>query len=78
MSLIQLGLFKGASNPQNLYNVFNRQFSLVDTLCEEDYELPDVAKRDLKIRSFEPLRLGMTKDQLREEFVLEASYNKDF
>lgn len=50
----------------------------MNELCDEDAKLPDMCKRDLDIRQFEPLRLGMTKEQLREEFVLETAYNKDF
>jgi hypothetical protein len=38
-----------------------------------------MSKRDLAaIRSFEAVRLGTPRDQLKEEYILEASYNKDF
>jgi hypothetical protein len=48
------------------------------SLCDEDAQLPDVNKCDLDIRSFKPLKLGTPRDQLKEELVLEQTYNKDF
>lgn len=58
--------------------MFNRQFGLVNELCEEDAQLPDIAKRELDIRMFEPLKIGYSREMLKEEFVLEASYNKEY
>lgn len=40
--------------------------------------LPDICKRELDISSFEAIRLGVDKPILREEYVLEATYSKDF
>ncbi len=40
-------------------------------LCDEEAELPDVSKRDLDIRSFQPLKLGVIREQLKEELILE-------
>ena len=40
-------------------------------LCDEEAELPDVNKRDLDIRSFSPLKLGIIREQLKEELILE-------
>ena len=37
----------------------------------------DMAKRDLEIRSFLPIKLGLSKDQLKEESCIEATYDKD-
>lgn len=58
--------------------MFSKQFAHVMDLCDEDAVIPDTSKRDLDIRSFEPIRLGQTKEILKEEYVLEASYSKEF
>ena len=47
-------------------------------LCDEDAELPDVNKRDLDIRNFTPLKLGMVREQLKEELIIEQTYSKEF
>ena len=47
-------------------------------LCDEDAEIPDISKRHLEIRTFEPLKLGIPKEILKDEYVLESSYNKDY
>ena len=78
MSLLQINLLKNAGNVQVLNSTFNRQFNLVLDLCDEDAEIPDMSKRDLVLRTFEALTLGLPREQLKEEFVLEASYNKEF
>jgi hypothetical protein len=38
--------------------------------------VPDISKRELDIRSFESIKLGQSRDLLKEEFVLEASYRQ--
>jgi hypothetical protein len=50
----------------------------VAELCDEDAVLPDMSKRELDIHSFEPIKIGYSRDMLKEEYVLEACYNKDF
>jgi hypothetical protein len=71
-------MFKSSSNLQSMLVIFNKQFGLIGDLCDEDATVPDISKRDLAIRSFEQLRLGLPREALREEFVLESSYNKEF
>ncbi len=78
LTLVQHSMFKNAGNPTALFNLFNKSFGLIMDLCEEEAELPDVCKRDLEIRSFEPVKLGTPRDQLKEEFIIEASYNREF
>ena len=51
---------------------------MVNELCDEDVVLPDISKRELDIRMFEPLKIGYSREMLKEEYVLEASYNKDY
>lgn len=36
-----------------------------------------MSKRDLDIRSFEQVKLGMPKDQIRDESFIEATYDKE-
>ncbi len=46
---------------------------------QDSQEMPEMPKRDLKaVRSFDSIKLGRTRDQLREEYLLEASYNKEY
>ena len=61
-----------------MFSIFNRQYATVNDLCDEEAVIPDISKRDLDLRSFEALRLGVAKEILKEEFVLEASYSKEF
>ena len=36
-----------------------------------------MSKRDLDIKSFEMIHLGMSKEQIREEAFIESTYDKD-
>jgi hypothetical protein len=41
--------------------------------------MPEMPKRDLAlIRSFAAIRLGAPRDQVKEEYLLESSYSKEF
>jgi hypothetical protein len=48
----------------------------VNDLCDEDSIL-EMSKRDLEIKSFEPIILGLPREQLKEEACLEATYDKE-
>ena len=64
-----------------MFGIFTKYFQIVQELCDDQdsQDMPEMPKRDLSlIRSFTPLRFGASKDQLKEEFLLEASYSKDF
>lgn len=49
---------------------------MINELCDEDNILP-MSKRDIEIKKFEPLKLGVARDILKEEVCLEETYNKE-
>eukprot|EP00347_Sterkiella_histriomuscorum_P000542 403375452 len=76
IGLIYLNIFRNANNSQNLHNIFNRQFGPINEVCDED-NLQDMSKRDLDIKSFEALKLGAPREQIKEEAFIEATYDKE-
>jgi hypothetical protein len=36
-----------------------------------------MSKRDLDVRSFKTIKLGMSKEQIKEEVYIEATYDKE-
>lgn len=36
-----------------------------------------MSKRDLEIKSFEPIKLGVPRENIKEESFIEATYDKD-
>ena len=76
IGLAYAAVYRHATNATNLHHVFNRGFQAVTDVCDED-TIFDMSKRDLDIKSFEVIRLGMSKEQIREEAFIEATYDKD-
>ena len=69
--MVHASIFRNSGNLQQLFTIFNKQYDIVLDLCDEEAELPDVSKRDLDIRCFQPLKLGVIREQLKEELILE-------
>jgi len=64
-----------------LFGIFTKYFQIVQDLCDDQdsQDMPEMPKRDLSvIKSFAALRLGAPRDQVKEEYLLEASYSKDY
>ena len=76
IGLVYLQIFRNATNASNLHNVFNRQFQAIHDVCDEEATF-DMSKRDIEIRNFEPIKLGLDKGVIKEESYIEATYNKD-
>ena len=81
VGLVYLSIYRNATNTSNLHHIFNRNFQTINDVCDDQDSssqgLMDMAKRDLEIRSFLPIKLGLSKDQLKEESCIEATYDKD-
>jgi hypothetical protein len=72
---------RNAGNLQGLFGIFSKYFQIVQQMCDDQdsQDLPDMPKRDLAVvRSFAAIKLGSSKDQLKEEYLLEASYSKEY
>ena len=64
---------RNATNTTNLHHIFNKNFSVVNQLCEEDHSAYLVSKRNLNIKKFSTIKTGMDRDKIKEEAFLEAS-----
>lgn len=52
-----LGIYRNVSKSNNLHQIFNKNFNLINEICDDDNTLP-MSKRDLDIKKFTPLKLG--------------------
>jgi hypothetical protein len=62
VALVYLSIFRNATNMANLHYVFNRNFSQINELCDENDNIIDMSKRDLDIKNFKVIQLGASRD----------------
>lgn len=61
MGLVYLSIYRNSTNTTHLHQIFNKNFGLINDLCDEDNIL-DMSKRDLDIKSFTPIILGLPRE----------------
>lgn len=62
-------------NQTDVHKSLNKASQLLTKLCDDE-DIPKMCKTNVSIKNFAPIPLGLTREALKEELCIEASYNK--
>lgn len=74
MSKIHLDINKNATSSGSVNKAITKDIDFINAICEDDV-VPTMAKQDVEIREFSPIKLGLPRDEIKINECLEASYN---
>ena len=82
-----LQMHKFENNPIKMHQVFNKQFEHIEEICEADmaYEtrigptslVDQTVFKRIHARDMVPLKLGQTRDKIKQDAIIESAYDKD-
>lgn len=65
---------RNATSPGLLNKTFNKNLKFLNTLAEDD-EIPVMTKQNVEIRSFGTVKMGLSRQAIKVEECLEATYD---
>ena len=74
MSRIHLDINRNSTSSDSINKVITKDIDFINTICEDDV-VPTMDKQDMEIREFSPIKFGLSRDEIKINECLEASYN---